>query len=343
MGSAGFDTRLYVAGYDLSSYFRGGSLNLTRAQGDQTTWGDSSMSYLQLLKDANISLDGIFEGNYTDEVQTLSITGTPTGGTFTITYDGQTTAALDFDATATEVKNALEALTNIGVGQITCTGGALPGASIVITFGGNLANTNVSLMTTTDSLTGGTTPASAIVATTQGGTALESIIDSRLNAALGSGAQLASWVLPSDALGNVVYGLVLNGTAYQIDSPVDGLISLSAAMQATGGADRMTVHHALGAETGAANGTAQDNGAATTNGGVGYMQVTAFTGTDCTIVVQDSADGTTDWQPILSFAQVTGAPDSERVAISGTVRRYTRYAITGTFTSATFHVAFGRL
>ncbi|QPX61715.1 major tail protein [Gordonia phage Bunker] len=44
----------------------------------------------------------------TDFVAT--ITGTPTGGTFTLTYQGKTTAALNHNATASQVKTALVAL-----------------------------------------------------------------------------------------------------------------------------------------------------------------------------------------------------------------------------------------
>lgn len=101
-----------------------------------------------------------------DEVQTLSITGNPTGGTFTITFDGETTGNIAFNATANDVKTALEALNNID--QVNVSGGPLPGSSIAITFIGAHSGVNVSLMTTTDSLTGGTAPASSIVETTPG-------------------------------------------------------------------------------------------------------------------------------------------------------------------------------
>lgn len=102
-----------------------------------------------------------------NEIQTLSITGAPTGGTFTITYDGQTTGNLDFDSTAAEVETALEALSNIDA--VTCTGGPLPADDVYVEFAGTLAETDVALMTTTDSLTGGSTPATDIVETKKGG------------------------------------------------------------------------------------------------------------------------------------------------------------------------------
>lgn len=104
-----------------------------------------------------------------NELQTLSISGTPTGGTFTLTYAGQTTSAIAYNATAATVQTALVALSNVGSGQITCTGGTLPGTPIVITFAGTLANTDVSLITSSSSLTGGTSPAISLVETTKGG------------------------------------------------------------------------------------------------------------------------------------------------------------------------------
>lgn len=104
-----------------------------------------------------------------NEIQTLSISGAPTGGTFTLTYSGQTTAAINHDANAGAVQAALEALSNISSGDVVCAGGPLPGDPITITFQGSLANTDVALITSTDSLTGGTDPASAIAETRKGG------------------------------------------------------------------------------------------------------------------------------------------------------------------------------
>lgn len=105
-----------------------------------------------------------------DEVQTVAITGSPTGGTFTLTFAGQTTAALAYNATAADVEAALEALSTIGAGNVVAAGGPLPGSSVNVTFRGDLAATDVALMTATGSLTGGTSPAVAITEATVGGT-----------------------------------------------------------------------------------------------------------------------------------------------------------------------------
>jgi hypothetical protein len=47
-----------------------------------------------------------------------------TGGTFTLTYEGQTTGNLDYDATASEVQAALAALSTIGTNKVEVTGPA---------------------------------------------------------------------------------------------------------------------------------------------------------------------------------------------------------------------------
>lgn len=103
------------------------------------------------------------------EGQTLTETGTPTGGTFTLTYAGETTAPIPYNATAVQVADALRALPSLDTGDIAVTGGPFPATPIVVTFQGDLANTNVAQMTATSTgLTGGTTPAVTPTTTTAG-------------------------------------------------------------------------------------------------------------------------------------------------------------------------------
>jgi len=70
------------------------------------------------------------------EVQQIAVSGS--AGTFTLTFNGQTTAALAFNATAAQVQTALNALSSIGG-----TGGsvlvAASAGSYTVTFGGALA------------------------------------------------------------------------------------------------------------------------------------------------------------------------------------------------------------
>jgi len=73
-----------------------------------------------------------------------------------------TSWALAYNATAAQVKAALEALPNIGVGNVDVTGGALPGTALTITFRGTLTKRDVPNLIATSSLTGGATPAITI-------------------------------------------------------------------------------------------------------------------------------------------------------------------------------------
>ncbi|MDX2538882.1 phage tail tube protein [Streptomyces scabiei] len=105
-----------------------------------------------------------------NEVQQVAITGDPTGGTYTLTYSGQTTAGIAYNASAATVQSALEALSNIGVGDVVCAGGPHPGTPVTVTFEGALAGTDVAQMTASAaSLTGGTSPAVNVTTVTPGG------------------------------------------------------------------------------------------------------------------------------------------------------------------------------
>jgi hypothetical protein len=88
-----------------------------------------------------------------DEEQ-LVVVANATGGTFTLTYSGQTTSALAYNASAATVEAALEALSNIGVGEADVTSPAT--GQYVVTFSGTLGSQDVALMTASAaSLTGG--------------------------------------------------------------------------------------------------------------------------------------------------------------------------------------------
>lgn len=104
----------------------------------------------------------------TSEKQTITITGSPTGGTFTLTYSAQQTAPIPYNATAAQVQSALEALSNIAPGDVWCTGGNLPATPVVVEFAGTLYG-DVALMTANSaSLTGGSTPTATPATTTAG-------------------------------------------------------------------------------------------------------------------------------------------------------------------------------
>lgn len=93
----------------------------------------------------------------------------------------------------------------------------------------------------------------------------------------------------------------------------------------------------------ATDGASVDLGAAGSYGLQAYLHVTAFTGTDATITLQESSDdGDSDsWADVTGgeFATVTGIT-SERIATASNqaVERYLRVVTTGTFSALSFQV-----
>lgn len=98
-----------------------------------------------------------------NELQAIFSSGT--GGTFTLTYSGQTTSALAWNISASALQTALEALSNIAPGDVIVSGTA---GAWYVEFTGTLGEQNVSQMTIdTTSLTGG----DAVVTTIRAGAA----------------------------------------------------------------------------------------------------------------------------------------------------------------------------
>lgn len=148
-----------------------------------------------------------------NEVQTVTLTGA-TGGTFTLTFNGQTTAGIAYNATAATITTALNALSNINPGDVS-TSGTGP---YVITFSGQYAAINVTQMTASAANLTGTTPTAVVATTTAGaagnatigwrpppvnvdpipnGVAIEAWSNAVLNNSIGNGAlPFWHWVIP---------------------------------------------------------------------------------------------------------------------------------------------------
>jgi hypothetical protein len=98
-----------------------------------------------------------------NEVQTATQGGSGLTS-FTLTFDGETTGSIAQAATGATVQAALEALSNLNVGDVVVTGGA--GGPYTITFSGTrFQGTNVPALTATP--TGGS--GTVTIATTTGG------------------------------------------------------------------------------------------------------------------------------------------------------------------------------
>ena len=99
----------------------------------------------------------------TQDVDTISVTTDYTGGTWTITVDGNTTGNLSNAASAAQVLAAIVALPNVAVGDFTvvelAAGGMdvdLGGFTVTASDQGNFRGIPVALSITVSSLTGGT-------------------------------------------------------------------------------------------------------------------------------------------------------------------------------------------
>jgi hypothetical protein len=143
------DVQLATGSYRSPTSF---ALNISKAQS------------IYLICDQAVTL----HSNGTNAVQTVSISGSPTGGTFPLTVPAVslTTAGIGYAATASQVASALNALAGV---QVTAAGGPLPGTPVVVTFAGALGLQPLSTMTTSSgSLTGGSSPTASVASTVTG-------------------------------------------------------------------------------------------------------------------------------------------------------------------------------
>jgi hypothetical protein len=147
------------------------------------------------------------------------------------------------------------------------------------------------------------------------------------------------------AIGNAAASLVAKQANYDWTRAADG--SLTTAVQTLANGYGLEWGKQLTAwqraDTAATNGASLDGTAATTQGAQAWLHVFAFTGTDVTISIEDSAnDSAFAAVAGLSFTQVTAAPFSQRLATAAgaTLRRYVRAvtATSGGFTSAVFSI-----
>ena len=105
-------------------------------------------------------------------VQSLTVLGSPTGGSFTLStllpLPAGTTVQIPYNANAATVQAALETI--IGPGNVTVTGGPAPDTQMTITFGGAYARQTLLNLQWTGNLTGGTNPGLSIETVSVGGT-----------------------------------------------------------------------------------------------------------------------------------------------------------------------------
>jgi len=172
-----------------------GNIAYTAAAGDVQT----ALEALSNIGAGNVSVSGAFAIGFTiefigalaatnlpeitaassllldiNELQNLAFSAVPDSGNFTLTFDTKTTTALPFNATAASIEAALEALTNIGAGNVSVSGNFAN--DFLIEFTGTLAATDVAEITVASSLLIGALAVTASVATSVDGSSTSSTI-----------------------------------------------------------------------------------------------------------------------------------------------------------------------
>ena len=171
-------------------------------------------------------------------------------------------------------------------------------------------------------------------------------VDEQIEAVLGAEAASVATIAPEGlTIGKAAYSCAARKTSYEISSPVGDVVATSLSIQADGGIDRGVLLGANTAVTTSGTGAAQDNSATSSNGGVGFLHVTANARNGATdFKVQHSADGVT-YTDLVTFTSVpSNTTTAERIAVTGTVNRYVRasHAPGGSSGSVTYTMTFAR-
>ncbi|HQY31578.1 MAG TPA: Ig-like domain-containing protein, partial [Thermomicrobiales bacterium] len=103
---------------------------------------------------------------------TIASASAPTGGTYTLTFGPNTTAGIAYNALPAAITSALEALANIGAGNVTVS--AVTTRDFYVTFRGALAGVDQAMMScNAGGLTGGSGHVATVLEDTKGGPAYD--------------------------------------------------------------------------------------------------------------------------------------------------------------------------
>ncbi len=95
----------------------------------------SDFTETQSAQDSKVKVDGYPPDSQTAEEQRLFTTVAAGQGKYTLTYEGHTTAAIDYNANAATIQTALEALSNVNTDDITVSGDGLDSTNdLIFTF-----------------------------------------------------------------------------------------------------------------------------------------------------------------------------------------------------------------
>ena len=158
---------------------------------------------------------------------------------------------------------------------------------------------------------------------------------SLLGALKGTGANPFTLAQSGSTVGSECVMIGAIDTSFSGSATAAGTVDLAIGGQTDGSTDfGVILEDGATAITIDGNGTARDGTAATSNGGVAHIHVTAFSGlTNNIVTIEHSVDGSTSWATLATFSTYTSLT-SERVVVAAgtTVRRFLRVVdnVTGT-------------
>ncbi len=238
----------------------------------------------------------------TNEVQTVTVRNAPTGGTFTLTFNAQTTSAQAFNESAANLQADLEALSTIGAGNVSVarSGSGTLAAPYVYTctFQGTLASTDVAQMTgSAASLTGG----AVNIATVQ---EASSAVNEVETVELTGGPTGGTYTLTFNA--ETTAGIAYNASAATVLAALEGLATpVPGDFTVTGAAGGPWTVTFTGAYA-ASNVTAMTGSGASLTGG-GSQTLTASTTT--------TATGPNNWNDAENFSTGSLPANTDTVVI----------------------------
>jgi hypothetical protein len=156
-------------------------------------------------------------------------------------------------------------------------------------------------------------------------------------------------LVAGNTIGKPFFGI--GGTyfsSYEAAPKVAALTKANAVTTISGSGEWGVILNALGAKTVDWNtktdGSPVDSLASSANGGVAYMQVTAFSGFSGFVGTVNHSSDDSSYVSLVAFTNVTSGPTAQRVTVAGTVNRYLAFLgdVTGSG-SITLMVGFCRL
>lgn len=199
------------------------------------------------------NVDGVANYTTSSVANELQVISGSAGGVFTLTFQGETTAAVSATATIDEVRVALEGLSNVESGDVIVSGSSIGSGSMLLAFIGQYEATDITLsvsdagLTATQALAGGSPITAGSLAGTwglPGASANTAAIDPAVLAAL----PLDQDVDGLDALDQVKFAVTIRnvGDADAYDISITDL--LPTGMEVASGGLNLQVYDANGNE-----------------------------------------------------------------------------------------------